>query len=122
MSAEIKLDPTRLKSRIDGRNEAKAVIGLVTLENQHAIDGFFDELECHFRPKSQPTESEIKSSEKKLSQISNQSLSFGIHQCVPLSNVPRPYLHWLSSSSEETLNLVNEYLKLTESLDDEVDE
>lgn len=45
------LNPDRLKRRVDGREQAKAILELVSLDHADQIEAFLDELRSTLHPK-----------------------------------------------------------------------
>jgi uncharacterized protein (DUF3820 family) len=107
------MDTERLQQRVNGRNQAIAVMDLITLESPHAIAAFFEELNDRLRPEKIAVEREQR--RRKVSELKAVELNFGKHAGKCLDDIPRDYLHWLASSNEDTLATINEYLRLTES-------
>lgn len=109
----------RIQNRGAGRQQAKTILGVVDLPTPDHIDAFIDELESTLRP--QRKAEELEKAQRKLSELLKWQMPFGIHNGKTLDEIPRDYLHWLSSSSEETKGIVDEYLEVTKCEDDSDD-
>lgn len=106
------MDIERIKSRGKGREEARAILDLVTLPSKHHVEGFIEELRDRLCPAV--VEEEKKKVEKKLIELMNWRMPFGTHFGERLEDVPRDYLEWLQIEMENTRQIIDEYLKMTE--------
>lgn len=103
-----------MKRRVEGRNQAKAILELVSLDHVDKIEAFLDEL----RSTLQPAEvlKEVVASQRKLSELSAITLKYGQHAGERLEDIPRDYLEWMIRDGEETFETVRDYLAATQHL------
>ena len=113
------LNPERLRSRVAGRKEAEAVVGLVNLQDQHAVEAFIDELKKRLGWQEKKKTIGEHLEQGSLVELQHSCLDFGVHAGEPFYVIPRDYLHWLLKSSEETVWKLSEYLRLTKEEDGE---
>lgn len=109
------MDQERLKRRVEGRNQAKAILDLLTLDHPDKIAAFLDEL----RSTLQPVEvlSEVVADQKRLSDIAAVRLPRGRYEGERLDDVPRDYLDWWIRDGEEWAERIGAYLAATRHLD-----
>jgi len=108
------LDPDRLKRRVDGREQAKAIIGLVTLDHPDKVEAFLDELRSTLIPAI--VLDEVVDEARRLSALAALRLPRGIHTGERLDDVPREYLDWWIRDGEEWSDKIGAYLAATEHL------
>lgn len=108
------MDSNRLKRRVDGRDQARAIIGLdlLTLDHPDKVDGFIDQLNRTFIPKL--IEEKKADRQRTIRELSVVTIDFGVHSGKQLDEIPREYLSWLLESSEKTCENIRDYLELTE--------
>lgn len=110
------LDQGRLERRKHGREQARAVLGLIDLPHPDCKNAFFDELESVLRPKDSGVQGEKRRAS--IRELSKHVIEFGAHAGKRLDEIPREYLHWLAKSSEETMQALVSYLDATKDQDD----
>jgi uncharacterized protein (DUF3820 family) len=101
----------RVTARVSGRNEAKALAGLVMLPTETHVEAFFEELYRILWPAK--LEQQRTESLATLRDILKYPLEFGLHRGKTLDEVPRDYLHWLSENMETTKTRIDQYLAIT---------
>ena len=111
------MDHERLKLRVQGRQQATAVIGLVDLPHRECADAFFDELRRQLLPEVVAVEAA--KHQRTIRELSAHTLDFGQHAGKRLDEIDRDYLEWLLQSSEQTVSAIGAYLKATDERSDE---
>jgi uncharacterized protein (DUF3820 family) len=109
------LDRERLARRVDGREQAKAIGGLVSLDHPDKVAAFLDELRTMFEPEA--VLAEAVDDQRKLSELAAVRLPRGIHAGERLDDVPRDYLDWWIRDGEEWAEKIGGYLAATKHLD-----
>lgn len=111
------LNQERLARRVEGRKQAREILGLVNLDHPDKVDAFLDELRSALQPKE--VEADEKTAKKRLRELAAIQLPRGVNQDKTLDEVPREYLHWWIEDGEEWATKIGEFLEATKHLDDE---
>lgn len=109
------MDQDRLKRRVDGRTQAKAILELLTLDHPDKITAFLDELRSTLQPKE--VTAEVQSAKRRLSELASHELKYGIHGGERLDDIPRDYLGWMVDDGQKTIDIIRAYLLATKHLD-----
>lgn len=114
------MDQERLRLRAEGRETARTVLEILGTPSIHRDDpwaeAFVDELRSNLLTKRVKEEGIVR--QRTLSALKEYVIQFGSHNGKCLDDIPRDYLEWLLSATEETREMVSQYLRLTATDDD----
>lgn len=110
------LNLERLRLRAAGRAEARDFAEMLSITDPESLAAFLDELNDLLKPPKSPEQ--VKKEQQTISQLSIMLIPRGVHMGKQFDEVPREYLHWWVSSSDEITKLIAEYLELTKGQDD----
>lgn len=110
------LNKSKVADRVYGRKEAQEIFNLVELTTQDQIDGFLDELKKLLMPEEKKVKLLTKA-QREIRELAATELTFGKYvgkNYGHVEQVDREYLEWLLASTQETVDKLEMYLKLTD--------
>lgn len=105
------MDQERLKRRVDGRTQAKAILELLTLDHPDKLEAFLDEVRSTLQPEK--VLAEAVQEQRRLSELAAVRLKYGQYAGQRLDDVDRDYLEWMIDEGRETLATIEAFLKAT---------